>query len=291
MLTVRRPYRAPDDLPELLAFAQRCWNPDSRWHIGDLAWELGLAPDGAPGWTMALWERGAEVVAWGWLRTVADGSRPANLSMLVAGPDPVDAVIDWGLETAGPDMTVTVVDTETAQVDVLVRRGYRPEVGGHFFVNMQRTLDGLPPVPDLPDGYAIRSVGPDDVVARNAVHREVWSAALPDAVFEAMTRRWPYRGEFDLVVTAPDGRFVAYILGWLDRRNRVGEFEPVGTLAEVRRMGLSRSLGIALLHAFRAAGADRALVYARGDDPVPRRAYASMGFHPHGRTVIYKVAG
>jgi GNAT superfamily N-acetyltransferase len=290
--TIRRAYRAPHDLPELLLFAQRCWNPDSRWHVGDFAWEFGLAPEGEPGWQMALWSLYAEIVGWGWLRTVDDGSRPGNLSLLV---DPrfaglTDEVIDWAIERAGPSTTVTVVDTETAQVEVLVRRGYTPEEGGHFFLNMQRGLDFLPPVPALPDGYAIRPVGRDDLRARAAVHRAVWSSPLPDAVYEAMTLRRPYRGEFDLVVTAPDGRFVSYILGWLDERNRVGEFEPVGTLASVRRRGLSRAVGVTLLRAFRDAGADRALVYARGDDgyPIPRQVYAAMGFRAHGRTVTYQ---
>ncbi|MFC7328885.1 hypothetical protein [Marinactinospora rubrisoli] len=42
-------------------------------------------------------------------------------------------------------------------------------------------------------------------------------------------------------------------------------------------------------HAFTAVGAERAIVYARGDDayPVPRRLYASMGFSVRPRSHTY----
>ncbi len=94
------------------------------------------------------------------------------------------------------------------------------------------------------------------------------------------------------MVETPDGRFVAYCLGWYDEVNRVGLFEPVGTVAEYRRMGLSTAVGVAVLRAFRAAGGVRAIVFPRGDDgyPIPRQVYASMGFTPHARTVRYRVA-
>jgi GNAT superfamily N-acetyltransferase len=105
-----------------------------------------------------------------------------------------------------------------------------------------------------------------------------------------MTRQWPYSFDFDWVVEAPDGRIVSYGLGWYDEVNRVGEFEPVGTVASARRLGLSRAVGIAVLHAFRDAGATHAMVYARGDDgyPIPRHVYTTLGFQPRGRTVTYR---
>jgi predicted GNAT family acetyltransferase len=92
------------------------------------------------------------------------------------------------------------------------------------------------------------------------------------------------------VVEAPDGRFVAYCLGWYDEVNRVGQLEPVGTLAEYRRLGLSRAACLAVLRAFRQAGGEWAVVYARGDDdyPIPKQVYAALGFHPHARTLRYR---
>ncbi|HEY9481844.1 MAG TPA: hypothetical protein VIR00_02695 [Micromonosporaceae bacterium] len=129
--------------------------------------------------------------------------------------------------------------------------------------------------------------GEDEVATRAALHREVSASTdLTEDVFRAMTRQWPYSFDFDWMVEAPDGRIVSYILGWYDDVNRIGEFEPVGTPASFRRLGLSRALGIAVLHAFWDTGATHAMVYARGGDgyPVPRQVYSfgpTARPHPH----------
>jgi hypothetical protein len=282
---VHRDYRGAMDLPELVRFSQRIWTPDNRWHIGDLAWDLGLSPEGRADWRIALWERGGQIVGVGWL------TLPDQLSVVIGAREAaiLDVAITWAEQTAGAPITITVLDREKWLVDPLVSRGYAADLDGHFFVAMTRGLADLPAVPALPGGYAIRPVG-DDLGARAALHRGVWGGAMTDEVFGAMTRRWPYQRRFDWVVQAPDGTLVSYLLGWYDEVNRVGEFEPVGTLADYRRKGLSRAAGIALLHAFRDAGGERALVYARGDDdyPIPRQVYAALGFGIHGRTVRFR---
>jgi ribosomal protein S18 acetylase RimI-like enzyme len=43
-----------------------------------------------------------------------------------------------------------------------------------------------------------------------------------------------------VVVAAPDDTIAAFAGVWLDPRNRVGHFEPVGTHADFRRRGLAR---------------------------------------------------
>jgi GNAT superfamily N-acetyltransferase len=237
---------------------------------------------------MALWERGREIVAWGWWRL------PSTLALLV---DPrftgelVDEVVGWAIDAAGGPVSVGVLDTEAELVAALVRQGRVPDLSGRFFVNMQRRLSDLPPVPAVPPGFTLRPVAVGEVPARAALHREIWTPSLTEDIFAAMATRWPYRREFDWVAVAPDGQLVSYILGWYDDVHRTGEFEPVGTLPGYRRLGLSRALGIALMHAWRDAGAERALVYARGDDeyPVPRQVYRALGFAVHGRVVRYRM--
>jgi GNAT superfamily N-acetyltransferase len=284
----RRDWVDPADLPALIQFAQRIWTPDSRWHIGDFAWEFGLEPAGRPGWRRSLWERDGDIVAWAWL------VRPDRLSVAVdpAHVDLLDAVVAWASSVAGVRVCVTVLSTEHLLTEALVRMGYAPDDAGHFFVAHHRTLDDIPPHPVLPAGFRVRPVrGDGEVAARAALHRDVWTSTdLTEDVCRAMTRRWPYSFDFDWVAEAPDGRLVSYVLGWYDDVNRVGEFEPVGTLVAFRRLGLSRAVGIAALQAFGAAGGTRAMVYARGDDdyPVARQVYTALGFRPRGRTVTYR---
>ena len=248
-----RDYVGEADFEPLLRFVQRIWTPDSRWHLGDIAWGLGLEPAGDPGSRMSFWEHDGEIVAWGWLRL------PSVLALLV---DPgftdrlVGEIVDWATELAGEPVSVGVLETEKELIAPLVRQGREPELPSHFFLNMQRELSDLPPVPDVPAGFTVRPVEPGEVPARAGLHRAVWKPTLTDEIFAAMSQRWPYQREFDWVAVAPDGQLVSYILGWYDDVNRVGEFEPVGTLPEYRRQGLSRALGISLLHAFRAAGGE-----------------------------------
>lgn len=286
--TTRRNWAGAADLDPLIRFGQRIWSLAHRWHIGDLAWDIGRHPEGRPQWRMSLWERDGRIVAWGWLE-LPDG---LNLAVDRDHADLVDAVLDWADAVAGVPVHVTVLDTEAWQIDPLVRRGYTADTGGSFFLAHHRALTDLPPVPALPDGFTVRPThGDTEVPARAALDREIWSpTSLPEPVFREMTRRYPYRRDFDQVVEAPDGRLVAYVLGWYDEVNGCGEFEPVGTVPQFRRLGLSRAVGISVLRAFRDAGGELALVYARGDDgyPVPRQVYAALGFRPHGRTVTYR---
>ncbi|MFC6017075.1 GNAT family N-acetyltransferase [Plantactinospora solaniradicis] len=285
---MRRDYGGEADLQDLQRFAQRIWSPGSRWHIGDLAWNLGQAPTTAAGRPMALWRIGAEPVAWGWLEA------PDELALLVdpARPELAEQVLDWAEGVTSAPPTVTVFDSERHLDAALRRRGYSADTEGPYFLAHRRDLAVLPGVPRLPAGFVVRPVrGEADLTRRVAVHREVWHpSALTEERYRTLVRRWPYRSAFDVVVEAPDGRFVAYCLGWYDEVNRAGLFEPVGTLAEFRRQGLGRAAGIAVLRAFRDAGAETAVVYARGDDayPVPKQLYAALGFAPHARTVSYR---
>ncbi|MCX4751691.1 hypothetical protein OG455_40360 [Kitasatospora sp. NBC_01287] len=101
-----------------------------------------------------------------------------------------------------------------------------------------------------------------------------------------MRELWPYRAEFDLTAFSPQGKAAAYCQGWYDGPSGIGLFEPVGTAPDFRRLGLSRATGIAVLHAFAAAGGRLATVCPRGDAgyPVPKLVYESLGFQQYSRT-------
>jgi ribosomal protein S18 acetylase RimI-like enzyme len=82
-------------------------------------------------------------------------------------------------------------------------------------------------------------------------------------------------------VEAPDGRLVSYYLAWLDPDNRVGEFEPVGTHPEFRRLGLGSAVSRFALRRLAEEDATRAVVDAVADDPAnpgAKALYESIGF-------------
>jgi len=100
---------------------------------------------------------------------------------------------------------------------------------------------------------------------------------------------WPYRTDLDWIIETPDGDFAANCLIWLDDHNRVGLLEPVGTDPRFRRQGLGRAVCLAAMHALRAAGADRAVVYPTFGHGHPGAIplYADLGFQPYARSITY----
>jgi GNAT superfamily N-acetyltransferase len=98
-----------------------------------------------------------------------------------------------------------------------------------------------------------------------------------------------YRADLDCVVEAPDGSIAAYTLAWLDEVNAVGQFEPVGTHADHRRLGLARAVGLYALRRLRDLGATSALVACRGDAayPIPCKLYESIGFREVSRQLAF----
>jgi hypothetical protein len=70
---------------------QRIYRTESRFHIGDIAWEQASVPaERQAGWKIALWRDGDQDVAWGWVE--------GNGLLLVvdpARPEVADEVLDW----------------------------------------------------------------------------------------------------------------------------------------------------------------------------------------------------
>ncbi|RJL33222.1 GNAT family N-acetyltransferase [Bailinhaonella thermotolerans] len=277
-------YDGPVELRAMQSLAERVGAVNGFRMVGDLAWSAALAHESVS--PTAVWrDEDDVVVAWAWLES--EGSLAAQVDP--ARPELAGEVLDWAANLAGGSLRTEVCETEAPLIAALESRGYvpRPEP---FLLCLEHDLDGVA-APVAPAGYVIRAVrGVGDFERRAAVHRAAFgSERMTARRYGVLAGAWPYRAEFDLIAEAPDGTFAAYCLGWYDPVNRIGEFEPVGTHPDHRRRGLARAVCAAALRAFAEAGAERAVVYARGDDgyPVPRRLYRSLGFTPYASTVTY----
>jgi len=51
-----------------------------------------------------------------------------------------------------------------------------------------------------------------------------------------------YHRELDLVAVAPNEVITAYVNGWINQVNKIGDFEPDGALASYSRQGLTRAV-------------------------------------------------
>jgi ribosomal protein S18 acetylase RimI-like enzyme len=260
------------------SLAQRIWSPASHCHVGDLAWQHNQHLDRT--WPTRLWWDGDEVVAWGRL----DG--PGELTLLVDPVYPADEVLAWFAGVATGPRSVEVLDRETHVIEALTRAGYVRDDGPYHASYRSRLLADLPD-PVLPKGFTAHPS--EDVERRVAVHRAAWHPSrVSVASYRHVMAAWPYRRDLDWVVEAPDGRYVANCLVWLDERNGVGELEPVGTDPRFRRLGLASAVCLAAMHALRDAGAQQAIVYPVANHPGGAlHLYERLGFTQYARTIRF----
>jgi ribosomal protein S18 acetylase RimI-like enzyme len=155
--------------------------------------------------------------------------------------------------------------------------------GAYTEVNMLRTLDELIPEAALPDACKVREVAETgEVAARAAVQREVWQpwtvGNVSDDDYARLMRLPGYQRDLDVVVVTPEGVIAAYVNGWMDPVNRIGDFGPVGTRPAYRWRGLARAALLECLRRMQARGMNRVSVSTGVANTPARRLYESVGF-------------
>ncbi len=252
----------------------RSWNlagPLVNTTPGDLEWWVSSASPGED-WSrrIRLWSDDDGVAAYGFFNPPGelDWHQRAGLAPGVrAGL--VDETLAWlasaaraeaaaGSVAAPPALETWAMDADAELGDLLSARGWTPApepAYTHFHRRLDGpTRDGGPldgpgrggdprgaPPPTLPPGYRLRHVRlPDDLEARVEVHRSAFAPSrMTVEKYRAVAAMPRYAAEHDLVVEAPDGSLAAFTMVWWIPEARLGEFEPVGTHASHRRLGLA----------------------------------------------------
>jgi mycothiol synthase len=87
-----------------------------------------------------------------------------------------------------------------------------------------------------------------------------------------------YHRDLDVVAAAPEGVIAAFVNGWIDTLNQIGDLGPVGTRLAYRRQGLTRAVLLESLHRMKTLGMNRVCV-STGELNLPAiRLYESIGF-------------
>jgi ribosomal protein S18 acetylase RimI-like enzyme len=263
------------DIAAMQRLAAECWRIDGPYvaaHVGDVPWRLFQHVDGLEKHEIAVWGTGDDCRAWA-MRTVKSG----DVDFLVhpKSPELLDDLLAW----SGPSPVWTL----EACAEPLVELGYERH-GDEWYEHHVGRLDSLPE-PVVPDGFTLRHVEPDDLERRVDVHRAAFapSRVVPESYAHVQAAP-PYRHELDWVVEAPDGRFAAFALCWLDEENGVAELEPVGTHPDFRRLGLARAVSIAAL---RASEAQTGVVYSYGGS-IASALYDSIGLQRITRHLAFR---
>jgi len=254
------------------------------WHVGDITWGLRAHEGREQEWTIRIWKDGDRTVAWSWLK----GDR--GLLEYDVRRDRLELLDEIFAE---PDVRTSVAfdDDDTVQ-EALLRNGFTADDGaevtrhGSVLHFLARELPDAPELPELPEGFAYRTVEPEDLAERVAIHREVWEPSrVTETSLATVQASWPYRASLDCVVEAFDGRFAAYCHLWPDDANGVGEFEPVGVREEFRRRGLGTAVCTFALRRWHEEGGRQAIVYCENDAACG--LYESLGFRRHTTVVGY----
>jgi len=160
---------------------------------------------------------------------------------------------------------------------------------------MLRTLADPIPEPASPPGYQIGSIaGTNEAPNRAAAHRQVWQpwtdGNISDEEYVSFMQLPAYQRDLDVIALAADGSVAAFVNGWIDPLNRIGELGSVGVVPAYRRQGLMRAVLLEVLGRMRAQGMERACV-STGVVNIPAiRLYESVGFEMVNQYLDYSKA-
>jgi GNAT superfamily N-acetyltransferase len=290
-----RGYQGRRDLGPLLDFASRAFaarDPlNACWHPGDLIWQL--KPDYDRPHRVRLWCSGDDVVA----VTMFPETNQLWFEVLPGREDPLLAEIVARAERtaacAGEStLSIRVLENDTHRIRALEALGYKqsgPE-GVCFRIDLTKELPAAP----LPAGYRLRdSVGIDPAVRAKA-HRDAWNdlseIGLPHArssfseeMYRGLASAPLYDPTLDILVEAPDGTLAANAVCWADAASGIGVFEPVGTHAQYRKLGLTKLAMQQALRRIQARGHREGRVSTAHFNAPAIGAYASAGFTLYDR--------
>lgn len=171
---------------------------------------------------------------------------------------------------------------DVRRINFLAEHGFIYQ-GRFAEVNMLRSLSEPIPEADIPTGFRVSSMDVEiDIADRAAAQREVWQPwSVGNVTAEDYTHLMQlplYNPDLDVVTLSPDGQVAAYVNGWIDPLNRIGDFGPVGARHTYRRQGLTRLALLESLRRMKRHGMDRVCI-STGMTNIPAiNLYTSIGF-------------
>jgi ribosomal protein S18 acetylase RimI-like enzyme len=181
------------------------------------------------------------------------------------------------------------------RIAFLEQHGFRYR-GEFAEVNMLRSLDEPIPEAALPTGCQVRAIAEvGETSTRAAAEREVWFpwpvGNISDDDYARLMRMPGYHRDLDVVAVTPDGVIAAYVNGWIDPVNRIGDFGPVGALPAYRRQGLTRATLLGGLRRMKARGMNRMCISTGVSNMPALRLYESIGFKIVNKYLDYMKTG
>ena len=174
-----------------------------------------------------------------------------------------------------------VMDCDTIRSEILQAQGYIPS-DETAFCYTTRSLQVPIPESILPNGFTIRNVaGEEEAESVQAIHAGSFGSLWQPGEYRNVMRTPGFHIDRELVVVAPDGRFAAFLIYWLDPVSKSGLFEPVGCHQDFQRLGLASALMYEGMRRMLAQDMTIAIVLHQPAQKNPASAalYRSVGFN------------
>ena len=251
------------------------FGPASGMHPGDVAHRIGNGlREFSTDDVVHVWTDAGSVVAFGLLW-------------------PQWGAFDLGVQPHLPDADYDVVVRELAasasrdgRVETEVYSGDKrlarlvPSMGfvkvGEPFALTSQPVDGQRSM-DL-DGYTVRSATLADAERIRDAHGSAFSSSWTPEAYRGYMETPPYEPRFEIIAVGSDGVVAGFAVVWLDRVNKIGYFEPVGTHADHQRRGVGSAVLASGMDLMYAEGMVRASVLHDSDSSANAAFYASCGF-------------
>ncbi|HSH80503.1 MAG TPA: GNAT family N-acetyltransferase [Herpetosiphonaceae bacterium] len=290
-----RPYAGQRDLETLSTFLSQARSDIDRahhLHAGDLVWQLFHMQAGfALSEIVHLWEDANGTLLGFVLLYPALGFFDLEVQAQHRGRALEEAMLRWA-EThlrapqGGDGALYTLVhEHDASRIKLLTEHGY---TRGEPWLYLQRSLTEAIPTPRLPAAFRVRHVqDASEAGARAAVLAAAFGAPAQTERYRQLMQAPGYNIELDLVAVGPDGRFGAFALCWIDPVKKVGQFEPVGTAPDFRRMGLGRAVLLEGMRQMQVRGAESVVVIVEEAEEAARALYESVELKPCWRLFLY----
>jgi mycothiol synthase len=293
-LLTSRFYEDENDLRQMqdLLMEARSRSDDWRYaHVGELNWNFFMvACHLNPQEYIRLWHDGGKLAGYAilgedpsfdWQVLPAYEWRGIEAEALAWAETRLNALRGSDAKQWGGNLVSGARQDDARRIAFLEQQGFRR--GEYAEVNMLRSLAGPIPESTFPAGCRVRAVSAaSDIEDRAAAQREVWQpwtvGNVSDEQYARFMRLPGYDRELDVVTVAPDGKIAAFVNGWLDPVNRIGDFGPVGAREAYRRQGMTRAALLEGLRRMKARAMDRMCISTGVANTAARRLYESIGF-------------
>jgi mycothiol synthase len=288
------PYNGGFELPNILQFVGECnvlANFCGCLHPGDICHYLSNSLRGRDlEQYFHIYEVDGQILGLVMLYTARHSGYGVLVHPRYRGQELESSLITWGeqqtqkiLQVAGSDISwigSEVMNCDTIRKDILLAQGYVASNEPAFYYTM-RSLQI--PIPDskLPEGFSMRSVaGEEEAEVVQAVHAGAFGSIWQPGEYRNVMRTPGFHIDHELVVVAPDGRFAAFLIYWVDPISKSGLFEPVGCHKDFQRLGLTRALMYEGMRRMISHGMSMAIVLhePEQENPASVALYRSIGF-------------